>query len=186
MSDIETPKSGGFNWLLLIPLVITLGLGTMAALSFQISPEDRSSLPSAFEGRPAPALDLPPLNPMAEGPTTADLSKPGIKMVNFWASWCPPCRLEHPKLLEMQAEGMPIIGVNIRDQEANAAKYLGTEAGFKACETAVLTHGGMGYAREYHVERYMREAMLARIAPVSREMILNFISERVLGLPKSY
>jgi len=70
--------------------------------------------------------------------------------------------------------------------EANAAKYLGAEAGFNACETAVLTHGGMGYAREYHVERYMREAMLARIAPVSREMVLNYIAERVLGLPKSY
>jgi acyl-CoA dehydrogenase len=70
--------------------------------------------------------------------------------------------------------------------EANAAKYLGAEAGFSACETAVLTHGGMGYAREYHVERLFREAMLARIAPVSREMILNHIAERVLGLPKSY
>jgi acyl-CoA dehydrogenase len=70
--------------------------------------------------------------------------------------------------------------------EANAAKYLGAEAGFNACEAAVLAHGGMGYAREYDVERYMREAMIARIAPVSREMILNFISERVLGLPKSY
>ena len=70
--------------------------------------------------------------------------------------------------------------------EANGSKYLGTEAGFRACETAVLTHGGMGYAKEYHVERMMREAMLARIAPVSREMILNFIAERVLGLPKSY
>ena len=69
---------------------------------------------------------------------------------------------------------------------ANAAKYLGAEAGFRACEAAVLAHGGMGYAKEYHVERYMREAMLARIAPVSREMILNYISERVLGLPKSY
>jgi len=70
--------------------------------------------------------------------------------------------------------------------EANAAKYLGAEAGFTACEAAVLAHGGMGYAKEYDVERYMREAMIARIAPVSREMILNFISERVLGLPKSY
>lgn len=70
--------------------------------------------------------------------------------------------------------------------EANAAKYLGAEAGFNACEAAVLSHGGMGYAREYHVERYMREAMLARIAPVSREMILNYISQNVLGLPKSY
>jgi acyl-CoA dehydrogenase len=70
--------------------------------------------------------------------------------------------------------------------EANAAKYLGGEAGFRACEAAVLAHGGMGYAKEFHVERYMREAMIARIAPVSREMILNYIAERVLGLPKSY
>src|SRR5476651_275818 len=70
--------------------------------------------------------------------------------------------------------------------EANAAKYLGGEAGFRACETAVLTHGGMGYAKEYDVERYFREAMIPRIAPVSREMIFNFIAERVLGLPKSY
>jgi len=70
--------------------------------------------------------------------------------------------------------------------EANAAKYLGTEAGFNACETAVLTHGGMGYAREYHVERMMREAMLARIAPVSPQLVLCYIAERVLGLPKSY
>ena len=70
--------------------------------------------------------------------------------------------------------------------EANAAKYLGGEAGFKACEQAVLTHGGMGYAKEYHVERYMREIMIARIAPVSREMIFNFIGEKVLGLPRSF
>ncbi len=70
--------------------------------------------------------------------------------------------------------------------EANAAKYLGAEAGFSACETAVLTHGGMGYAKEFDVERFMREIFIARIAPVSREMILNYIAERVLDLPRSY
>lgn len=70
--------------------------------------------------------------------------------------------------------------------EANAAKYLAAEAAFEACETAVLVHGGMGYAKEYDVERYMREAMIARIAPVSREMILSFLAEKALGLPKSY
>jgi acyl-CoA dehydrogenase len=70
--------------------------------------------------------------------------------------------------------------------EANAAKYLGGEAGFNACEAAVLAHGGMGYAKEYDVERYFREAMIARIAPISREMVLNYLAERVLGLPKSY
>jgi acyl-CoA dehydrogenase len=70
--------------------------------------------------------------------------------------------------------------------EANAAKYLGSEAGFKACERAVLTHGGMGYAKEYHVERLMREVMINRLAPVSQQLILCHIAERTLGLPKSY
>ena len=70
--------------------------------------------------------------------------------------------------------------------EANAAKYLAGEACFRACETAVMVHGGMGYAKEYHVERFMREAFIPRIAPVSPELILCFIAERVLGLPKSY
>jgi len=70
--------------------------------------------------------------------------------------------------------------------EANAAKYLGGEAGFRACEAAVMAHGGMGYAKEYDVERYFREAMIPRLAPVSREMIFNYLAERVLGLPKSY
>jgi acyl-CoA dehydrogenase len=70
--------------------------------------------------------------------------------------------------------------------EANAAKYLAAEAGYRACETAVLTHGGMGYAKEYHVERYLREAMIPRLAPVSPQLILCFIAEKVLGLPKSY
>ena len=70
--------------------------------------------------------------------------------------------------------------------EANSAKYLAAEAGFRACETAVMTHGGMGYAREYHVERYLRESLIPRIAPVSRELVLSFVAEKVLGLPKSY
>jgi acyl-CoA dehydrogenase len=70
--------------------------------------------------------------------------------------------------------------------EANAAKYLAGEAGFRACETAVMTHGGYGYAREYHVERYLREVMLTRIAPVTPHLILCYIAEKVLGLPKSY
>ncbi|MEM6899139.1 MAG: acyl-CoA dehydrogenase family protein [Pseudomonadota bacterium] len=93
--------------------------------------------------------------------------------------------LSAAELLAYKAAGLFDAGEEC-GAEANASKYLGAEAGFHACEAAVLAHGGMGYAKEYHVERYMREAMLARIAPVSREMILNYISERVLGLPKSY
>lgn len=97
-------------------------------------------------------------------------------------SWC---ELEAAELLAMKAAALFDAGLDC-GAEANAAKYLGAEAGFHACEAAVLAHGGMGYAKEYHVERMFREAMIARIAPVSREMILNFVSERVLGLPKSY
>ncbi len=70
--------------------------------------------------------------------------------------------------------------------DANAAKYLAAEAAFKACERAVLTHGGMGYAKEYDVERLFREVMIPRIAPVSQEMIRNFIAEQVLEQPRSY
>jgi acyl-CoA dehydrogenase len=70
--------------------------------------------------------------------------------------------------------------------EANAAKYLAAEACFHACEQAMLALGGMGYAKEYHVERYLREAMIPRLAPVSPQLVLCFIAEKVLGLPKSY
>lgn len=69
---------------------------------------------------------------------------------------------------------------------ANAAKFFCAEAGYKACETAVLTHGGMGYAKEFHVERLLRESMILRIAPVSQQMVLSFIAQKALGLPKSY
>jgi len=69
---------------------------------------------------------------------------------------------------------------------ANGAKYFAAEVGFKACQQAVMTHGGMGYAKEYHVERLMRESMLPRLAPVSQNMILNFVSTNVLDLPRSY
>ncbi len=93
--------------------------------------------------------------------------------------------LEAADLLAFKAAALYDRGLEC-GAEANAAKYLGAEAGYSACETAVLTHGGMGYAKEYDVERYMREAMIARIAPISREMILNYIAERVLHLPKSY
>ena len=71
-------------------------------------------------------------------------------------------------------------------KEVNMAKYLAAEAGFFAADVAVQTHGGYGYAREYHVERYFREARLMRIAPISQEMVLNYIGSHVPGLPRSY
>jgi len=95
------------------------------------------------------------------------------------------CELEAAWLMVMKAawaydRGLPC------GAEANGAKYLAGEAGFNACQQAVMTHGGFGYAKEYHVERYLREVMVPRIAPVSPQLALSFIAERVLGLAKSY
>jgi acyl-CoA dehydrogenase len=70
--------------------------------------------------------------------------------------------------------------------EANAAKYLAAEAVYSACRQAVVTHGGFGYAREFHVERLLRESLIATLAPVGQNLVKSFIAERVLGLPKSY
>jgi alkylation response protein AidB-like acyl-CoA dehydrogenase len=93
--------------------------------------------------------------------------------------------LEAARLVVYQAARMYDAG-HATGEYANAAKYLAAEAAFRACERAVMAHGGMGYAKEYHVERYLRESLIPRIAPVSREMIRNYIGERVLGLPRSY
>ena len=104
--------------------------------------------------------------------------------------------VQHPLAkcwMELEAANLMVMNAAWRyDQglpcgaESNAAKYLAGESGFHACETAVLTHGGFGYAKEYHVERYFREAMLLRIAPISIQLIMCYIAEKVLGLPRSY
>ena len=94
-------------------------------------------------------------------------------------------QLEAANLMVMKAAALYDAGAEC-GTEANAAKFLAAEAAFTACETAVLTLGGMGYSAEFHVERYLRESLIPRLAPVSPHMILNFIAEKVLGLPKSY
>jgi acyl-CoA dehydrogenase len=93
--------------------------------------------------------------------------------------------LEAAELMTYKAASLYDVGEPCAAQ-ANSAKYLAAEACYRACENAILTHGGMGFAKEYHVERYMREAWIPRLAPVSPQLILCFIAEKVLGLPKSY
>ncbi|MDH5172467.1 MAG: acyl-CoA/acyl-ACP dehydrogenase [Gammaproteobacteria bacterium] len=94
-------------------------------------------------------------------------------------------QVEAANLMVMKAAALFDKGLDC-GVEANTGKYLAAEAGFEACHTAMLTLGGMGYAQEYHIERYLREILIPRIAPVSPHMILNFLAEKVLGLPKSY
>ncbi len=98
------------------------------------------------------------------------------------ASWA---ELEATNLMAFQAAALYDAGQEC-GREANAAKYLAGEAAFKACTNAVMTHGGMGYAKEYHVERYLRECLIHRLAPISPQLILSYLAERALDLPKSY
>jgi cytochrome c biogenesis protein CcmG/thiol:disulfide interchange protein DsbE len=97
------------------------GLAALFWLGMQRDDPDR--LPSALEGRGAPPVLVTPLGP---GPvlTQADLTAPGVKLVNFWASWCAPCRAEHPNLMALAAEGIPVHGINYKDPAANALAFL--------------------------------------------------------------
>jgi len=85
--------------------------------------EDPDALPSVLVGRPAPPVALTPLG---DAPllTDAEIAAPGVKLVNYWASWCAPCRVEHPVLMQLAAEGIPIHGVNYKDQPDNARAFL--------------------------------------------------------------
>ena len=94
-------------------------------------------------------------------------------------------QLQSASLMVLKAGEMYDAGLECGAQ-ANTAKYLGAEAGHKACETALMTHGGMGYAKEYHVERLLRESFIPRIGPITPQLMLCSIAERVLGLPKAY
>ena len=110
-----------FSPLMVLPPVI---FGAFAVLAYVgMFRDDPQGLPSTRVGQTAPPITEVALAGY-EAFDPAMLTSGKVTLVNFWASWCPPCRVEHPRLLEMQAEGMQIIGVNIRDQERNATRYL--------------------------------------------------------------
>ena len=107
--------------LIILPPLIFLGLAFLFILG--IKRENPNNLPSVFINKFAPIITVTPLegfNPVS----LYEIKRPNIKLVNFWASWCPPCRAEHPKLLELSEQGVQIIGVNFNDKADNASSYL--------------------------------------------------------------
>ena len=112
------------RWLMALPPILFLALALAFWLGMQRG--DPANLPSVFIGRQAPEVPAASLGEMALL-RNADLRSGEVTLVNFWASWCPPCRAEHPMLKKMAADGIRIAGINMMDREADALKYLGDE-----------------------------------------------------------
>ncbi len=129
MTD-ETGARGGTNWLLLVPIIVTAVLVGGFALALKSNREDAAvgvdpgALPSPFIGRPMPPLAETPLGSYPSFSTEEIMADGEVKIVNFFASWCPPCRDEHPALMQLAEEGVPIYGVNKSDQEAQALAFI--------------------------------------------------------------
>ncbi len=124
MAQASVARTGGrrgWRWLAFLPLVLMLVLGGVFWLNMGKNPAE---LPSALVGKPVPDFDLPPLPGRTDGLAAADLRDGQPKLVNVFASWCVPCRIEHPVLMDLQRQGIPVVGINYKDEPAKALAFI--------------------------------------------------------------
>ncbi|MAU51988.1 MAG: DsbE family thiol:disulfide interchange protein [Roseovarius sp.] len=163
--------------LMLAPLLV---FGAFAALALVgLSRENPNELPTALAGQPAPAVQVTPLG---DGPVLrdADLRGDGVKLVNYWASWCAPCRVEHPNLTRLAAEGVTIHGVNYKDKPANALGFLSelgnpyTAMGADESGRMALDWGVYGVPETYVIDG-QGKIVLRFAGPITERVLENTI-----------
>lgn len=169
-----------FKRITFLPLTIVFAVSVLFAIYlWQIGPggKDISTLPSAMIDKPVPEFDLAPIEGRKLGLKSGDL-KSGLSLVNVWASWCPPCRVEHPFLLELAEKGVTIYGINYRDKPADALRFLRNlgdpykRIGADTTGRVSIEWGIYGYPETFLVDQTGR-IRYRHVGPISSEVIEN-------------
>ena len=172
-----------------IPLAVVFAVSVLFAIYlWQVGPggKDISTLPSAMIDKPVPDFDLAPIQGRQSGLKSGDL-KSGMSLVNVWASWCPPCRVEHPYLMDLAERGVTIYGINYRDKPSDALRFLRNlgdpykRIGADTTGRVSIDWGIYGYPETFLVDRTgrIRYRHVGPISPHVIETILNPLMDKI-------
>ncbi|WP_255513347.1 DsbE family thiol:disulfide interchange protein [Geminicoccus harenae] len=182
-SAMRTRARGGWRWLAFLPLVLMLVLGGVFWLNMGKNPAE---LPSALVGKPVPDFDLPPLPGRTDGLAAADLRDGQPKLVNVFASWCVPCRIEHPVLMDLQRQGISVVGINYKDEPAKALAFIDqlgdpyARIGADRDGRAAIDWGVYGVPETFVIDREGR-IVLRFPGPLSPEIVRDRILPALAG-----
>ena len=173
-----------------LPVAVVFAVSVLFAMYlWQVGPggKDISTLPSALIDKPVPEFELAPIEGRQLGLKSSDLKSAGLSLVNVWASWCPPCRVEHPYLMSLAEKGVTIFGINYRDKPADALRFLESlgdpykRIGADTTGRVSIDWGIYGYPETFLVDRTgrIRYRHVGPISPQVIETVLNPLMDKI-------